>query len=78
MGTKKRISKTDRVLNHLLEHKTITSNEAWKLYGVSRLSAIIHELRHRRGLRIETYTIHPVDRFGDVCNCGEYHLIEEK
>ena len=74
----KRISKNQRVLTHLLEHKTITSNEAWKLYGVSRLSAVIWELRHRYGYHIETYTIHPTDRFGDVCNCGEYHLIEEE
>lgn len=75
---KKRISKNQRVLNHLMEHKTITSNEAWKLYGVSRLSAVIWELRHRHGYHIESYTIHPVDRFGDTCNCAEYHLIEEE
>ena len=74
---KKRISKSQRVLNHLLEHGKITSNEAWKLYGESRLSAVIHTLRHKKGYNIETYIIHPVDRYGSVCNCAEYHLIEE-
>lgn len=75
MGNKKK-SKSQMVLEHLQKHKKITSNEAWMLYGESRLSAVIHVLRHKKGYNIETYTIHPVDRFGTVCNCAEYHLIE--
>ncbi len=74
----KKLSKSQMVLDHLLQHKTITSNEAWKLYGESRLSAVIHTLRHKRGYNIETYTIHPTDRWGNTCNCAEYHLIEEE
>lgn len=73
----KKISKNQRIVNHLLKHKKITSNEAWRLYGVSRLSAVIWTLRHNGGYKIESYTIHPIDRFGDRCNCAEYHLIEE-
>ena len=69
------ISQDERILKHLQSHKSITSLEAVKLYGITRLSAVIFRLR-RKGHRIDTYTIHPVNRYGQKGNCGEYHLIE--
>lgn len=74
---KKIVSQHDRVYEWLKEHKTITSQEAFKHLGVTRLSAVIFDLKHKRGLNIQTYTIHPKNRFGTRCNCAEYHLIEE-
>ena len=71
------ISQDERVLKHLKAHKTITSLQAVKLFGITRLSAVIFRLR-KRGYKIDTYTIHPVNRYGQRGNCGEYHLVEEE
>lgn len=71
------ISQDERVLNHLKKHKTITSLQAIKLFGITRLSACIFRLR-RKGYRIDTYIIHPTNRYGTKGNCGEYHLIESE
>lgn len=36
---------TQRILNHLKDHGPITSNQALIVYGISRLSACIYDLR---------------------------------
>ena len=66
-------TKTSEVLNHLKEHGSITSNEAWELFGATRLSAIIFNLRNR-GYDIETVTKGTVDRYGHAANYAEYVL----
>ena len=35
------MTKTEIIKQHLINHKTITDNEAHDMYGVNRLSAII-------------------------------------
>ncbi|MDR0249852.1 MAG: helix-turn-helix domain-containing protein [Burkholderiales bacterium] len=40
----KRLQK-DSILKHLSKKRTITFLEAWNLYGVVNLSAVIHDLR---------------------------------
>ena len=40
------------VLNHLQQHGSITSMEAFQLFGVTRLSAIIYELRHKEDYKV--------------------------
>tara|TARA_R100000664_G_scaffold34041_1_gene53611 strand:- start:3255 stop:3518 length:264 start_codon:yes stop_codon:yes gene_type:complete len=47
-------SQLEIVLNHLNEFKTITSWEAIRKYSITRLSAIIHTLRHEKGLIINS------------------------
>ena len=42
---KKQITQDDRVLRHLEENDGITSWEAIKEYGITRLSAVIFRLR---------------------------------
>ena len=71
----KKTSKTEKVLNHLEEYKTITSLEAIELYGATRLSAIIFNLR-KRGYNIITEDLPFVDRFGTKSHYGKYILIE--
>ena len=39
-------SQRNFVINYLNHYKTITSMEAFKYYGITRLSAIIHTLRN--------------------------------
>lgn len=70
-------TKTSEVLNHLKEHGSITSNEAWELYGATRLSAIIFNLR-RRGHDIETVTMGMTDRYGHAVNYAKYVLHEKE
>lgn len=47
------MNKTERVMLHLIENKTITSWEAIQLYRATRLSDIILRLR-KNGMNIET------------------------
>lgn len=62
------------VLNHLREYGKITSMEAFSDYGVTRLSAIIFDLR-------QTFTIKTThktakNRFGNFVTYAEYSLEE--
>lgn len=70
---KKRINKTQLVLDHLEKYGTITSLEAIELYGATRLSAIIFTLR-KRGYDIVTEDMPFTDRFGTKSNYGKYIL----
>lgn len=70
-------TKTSEVLNHLKEHGSITSNEAWELYGATRLSAIIFNLRHK-GHDIETVTEGCTDRYGHAVNYARYVYHEDE
>lgn len=66
-------SKTGEVLRHLQERGSITSMEAFELYGATRLSAIIFNLRHK-GYDIITYNIEILDRYGRECTFAKYVL----
>lgn len=71
--SEKKISKTAKVLKHLKEYGCITSLEAIDLYGATRLSAIIYNLR-RRGYDIITIETPFIDRFGTKSIYGKYIL----
>lgn len=71
----KKTSKTEKVLEHLKEYGAITSLEAIELYGATRLSAIIYNLRNR-GYKINTIDLPFVDRFGAKSVYGKYVLNE--
>lgn len=73
--SKKKNNKTEKVLEHLKEYGCITSLEAIELYGATRLSAIIFNLR-KRGYKIETIDLPFVDRFGTKSTYGKYVLNE--
>ena len=65
------------ILNHLRKHKTITTLEAFELYGITRLSARIYNLREsgfKIGLVWETGT----NRYGNQVRWGKYFLIKNK
>jgi hypothetical protein len=66
-------SKTADVLRHLEEHGSITSMEAIELFGATRPSAIIFNLR-KRGYDIETVTEGALDRYGRAANYARYVL----
>ena len=66
-------SQKDVILSHLMANRTITSQEAFTKYGVTRLSAIIFNLR-REGYQIATKKKHGINRYGNTVNYGEYML----
>lgn len=65
--------KTNEVLNHLRREGSITSMEAFELYGATRLSAIIFRLR-KKGYDIQTTSDMCTDRYGHRCNFAKYIL----
>ena len=64
----------EAVLWHLDKNKTITSWEAIKEYGVTRLSAVIYDLRED-GYDITTNMKTNKNRFGNSVNYSEYKFI---
>ena len=71
----KKLNKTERVLEHLKKNGCITSWEAIDLYGATRLSAIIYNLRNR-GYSIDMINLPFVDRFGNTSRFGKYILVK--
>lgn len=75
--TKNKMTKTKAVLQHLEEFGNITSWEAIKEYGATRLSAIIFNLRHRYDMNIENETIDFVDRYGNHSSFAKYIYVKD-
>lgn len=72
-----KVSQKAKVLNHLQNHRCITSMEAFAKYNVTRLSAIIFNLRKEDYL-IKTTSVTRKNGDGNVCNYAEYSLMEER
>ena len=66
------MTKTKAVLKHLEEFGSITSWEAIKEYGATRLSAIIFNLRHKYDMNIENEWIEFTDRYGNKSRYAKY------
>ena len=71
------MDKTKAVLMHLEEFGSITSWEAIKEYGATRLSAIIYNLRHRYSLNIISEAVEFTDRYGHKSSFAKYVLKKE-
>ena len=71
------ISQETRVLNYMLDFGSISSFEAFKDLGVTRISARIFELR-KRGYFIENEWEHTTNRYGDKVKYVRYTLNKEK
>ena len=65
------MTKKEKIKNHLLRYKTITSWTAFKRYHSLRLGAIIFELKNEDGMNIVGRWIKP--KHGE--NYYEYRLI---
>lgn len=73
----KKTTKTQQVKERLEQVGSITSWEAINLFGATRLSAIIFNLRDR-GMNIKTYDIKEVDRNGNTVVFGKYVYVKPK
>lgn len=71
-----KMPQTVKVRNHLLRYGSITSQEAWRLYGITRLADVIYKLRFKRHplLDIETDMQYERDRHGQPIQYGRYIL----
>lgn len=67
------MNKTKAVLQWLQTGAGISSMEATKQFGATRLSAIIFNLK-RKGYNIETVTCEGTDRFGNKMQFARYYL----
>lgn len=70
------MTQNEAVLKHIKTHGTITSMEAFELYGITRLSARISDLRGM-GYNIGSTTVTTKNRYGQTTNFAEYRLLEE-
>lgn len=71
-------TQTAAVLNYLIEHGSITSIQAFEMFGATRLSAIIFRLRKAYGYTINTRMETGKNRYGEPTQYGVYELIGDK
>jgi len=67
------MSGTQRLLDHLKEHKEIDPLIAWTKLGIYRLGARIYDLKEA-GHKIETRRKVVTNRFGETCIVALYVL----
>lgn len=60
-----------RLLEHFERFGTITSLEAFEKYGMTRLSAVIFDLR-ALGYEIDTVMMESTNRYGEAVRYGKY------
>lgn len=71
------MNKTKAIQLHLIEKGSITSWEAIKEYGATRLSGIIWNLRHSYNMNIVSERVEFTDRFGSKSYYAKY-VLEDK
>lgn len=69
----KRVTQYDRVLKYLQDYNSITSWKAIKEFGVTRLSAVIYNLR-QDGYEITSSFKTGKNRYGDYVSYAVYTL----
>lgn len=70
------MTQNERIRRHLETYGTITSLEAFKEYGCTRLSARIWDLRHKYGLAITSERKTDKNRFNEPVHYDVYKLEE--
>ena len=70
MGKK---TQAERVLEYIQKFGSITTLEAFRDLGVTRLSARIFELRNK-GLNIDSTSVTSKNRYGETCTYAKYFL----
>lgn len=74
-GTKK--TQTNRVQQYIENFGSITSLEAIRDLGVTRLSAVVFKLK-KAGLQVEGVTEHAFNRFGEKTAFKRYYIADNK
>ena len=66
-------TQADRVLDYIKQFGSITTLEAFRDLGVTRLSARIFELR-AKNIEIESKRVTSKNRFNEICTYAKYIL----
>ena len=69
-------TQADRVLAYIRTFGSITTLEAFRDLGVTRLSARIYELR-ARNINIDSTSVTSKNRYGESCTYAKYYLRKE-
>ena len=71
-----KMPQTVKVRNHLIRYGSITSQEAWRMYGITRLADVIYKLRYKREplMDIVTLMVYYTDEFGTNKSYRKYVL----
>lgn len=67
------MTQNERVLKHMRKYGTITTKQAYDLYGITRLGARIYELRNM-GFDIVADTVPVKNRFGEKAYVARYRI----
>lgn len=61
-----KMPQTVKVRNHLIRYGSITPQEAWRIYGITRLAAVIHKLKVKNHplMDIKTLMVYYTDENG--------------
>jgi hypothetical protein len=68
------MKQTDMVLRHLRDCGSISSLEAFREYGITRLAARIHDLR-KQGWDIDSADERKTNRYGGTVKFARYILL---
>lgn len=71
------MTQKDRVLQYMQDFGFITSLDAFKDLGITRLSAKIYELR-KEGYTIGAERLRVRNRYGDYTHFNKYYLADER
>lgn len=71
-----RMPQTVKIRNHLIRYGSITSQEAWRLYNITRLADVVYKLRYKREpvMDIKREMIYGRDRFGNPIQYAKYYI----
>lgn len=67
------MTQANRVLNWLQSGQTITTLDAFRELGITRIAARIFELK-KEGHAVNKRTLTVTNRFDEVCHVAEYFL----
>lgn len=71
------MTQCEKILQHLVEHGSITAVEAMEEYGIARLASRISDLKSD-GVPIRRRMVTAKNRFGEPVSYAEYRLEEEE
>ena len=70
------MTQAERVLDWLQSGKTITTLDAFKELGITRIAARVFELKEQ-GVLVKKRMLKVINRYDETCHVAEY-FIEEK
>lgn len=65
-----------RVLDYMDEFGSITSLDAFRDLGITRLSAVVFDLR-KEGYNVQSETIGAKNRYGEIAHFSKYYIPKE-